>query len=436
MKNRDRTTRISYIVEAAFEYFISLFVTGTMLGYLLDTLGFSDAVQGVICTVATFTCGAQLFALVVNNQRRKRFVVIGHLINQLCFVSLYLLPVFKLSPNAKSTILVVLLVSGHLINNAINPSKITWLMSAVPNESRGSFTAIKEMISLSGGIAVSLIFGRIADTYRDPMGMPTGSYYVICSVALLLMTLIHTIMLLVSNEKRSSVPIQKISIGKTARKLSQNQTLIKVIGVGMMWNFASALSVSFFTSYQRDELAFSFTVIALITTIGSVCRIVVSPILGRIADKYSFATSMTISFFCASIAFLSIVFTTPQTRWIFLVYTCLYAFSMAGINSGIINLIYDYVSDGERAAAMGIKNALGGILAFFTSLLSGFILSVVQKNGGIHLFGFTLYAQQLLAFLSFTTTALLIIYMRKVIVPLRKVQEKTNVNQDESLNIH
>ena len=63
MKQKFTNGEVLYIIEAALEHFIALFVTGTMLGYILDTLGFSDAVQGIISTVATFTCGAQLFAL-------------------------------------------------------------------------------------------------------------------------------------------------------------------------------------------------------------------------------------------------------------------------------------------------------------------------------------------------------------------------------------
>ena len=134
MRKSDKVTRIAYIIEAGFEYFVSLFVTGTMLGYILDSLGFSDAAQGIISTVATFTCGAQLFALVWVGKRRKRMVTIGHIINQLCFVLLYLLPVFDFAPAVKTTVLMVLLFGGHIINNAINPAKIAWLMSSVPNQ--------------------------------------------------------------------------------------------------------------------------------------------------------------------------------------------------------------------------------------------------------------------------------------------------------------
>jgi MFS family permease len=195
-----------------------------------------------------------------------------------------------------------------------------------------------------------------------------------------------------------------------------------------MWNVASALSISFFSSYLREELAFPFTVISIFTIVGSLSRILLSPILGRIADKYSFSFSMTIAFVLAAFGFLAIVFTSPETKWLYIAYSCLNGFAMAGINSGVINFVYDYVEPADRAAAMGTKNALGGILAFLTALLSGSILSDIQSAGGIELFGITIYAQQFLALLSFFATVLLIIYMRVVIAPMKRVS-----NSEQSL---
>ena len=420
MQDKNKITRISYIIEAGFEYFISLFVTGTMLGYLLDSLGFSDALQGIISTVATFTCGAQLFAIVLKGRKKKRIVTLLHSINQLAFVLIYFLPIFNFSSNVKTLLLMLFLFAGHILNNAVSPAKITWLMSSVAYESRGKFTATKEMISLAGGIMVSLLFGRIADVYRDIDGMPTRPYYVICAIALFVMMLIHTASLLISEEK--PVDEKRTEIRKTIGSLVKNRDLLKIIGVGIIWNIASAFSVSFLASYLREELAFSFTVIAVMSTLGSIVRIVASPFFGRFADKYSFANSMTLAFASVAVAFLGIVFTAPGTRWIYLVYVCIHAFAMAGINSGVINLIYDYVAPSDRAVAMGVKNALGGIIAFLVALVAGFILSAIQEADGIVILGIRLYAQQFLAFISFAITLLLIVYMRLVISPLKKIK--------------
>ena len=106
-----------------------------------------------------------------------------------------------------------------------------------------------------------------------------------------------------------------------------------------------------------------------------------------------------------------------------MVYACFYGFAMAGINSGVMNLVYDYVEPGDRATALGVKNSIGGILAFFTALLSGAIMSAVQERGGIHIFGYLLYPQQLLALLSCAVSVALIFYMRAVIAPLGRASD-------------
>ena len=428
LKNAERTTRIAYIIEAGFEYFVSLFVTGTFLGYILDALGFNDAMQGIISTVATFTCGAQLFALVLTNKKVKKIVTIGHLINQLCFVLLYLLPIFDFSANIKTVVLIVLLFSGHIINNAINPAKITMLMASVEDKKRGSFTAIKEMVSLAGGMAVSIALGRVADIYRDADGLPTTPYYIICCVALVLMMAIHITSLLVSTEKpmpeRPPVPVLK-----TVKRLATNADLMNVVCVGVIWNIASGFSASFLTSYVREELAFTFTTITIISALSSICRIAVSPFMGKLADKKSFSYTMTLCFVLAGIGFLGNCFTMPETRWLHLIYICLHSIAMAGINSGIINLVYDYVKPEERAVAMGVQNALGGILGFVAALIGGVILASIQSNGGFDFFGINIYAQQVLSAITVVFVIGLVFYMRIIIAPMKRVAYSATENE-------
>lgn len=401
-----------------------------MLGYLLDTVGFSDSLQGILGTISSFACGAQLFALFMSGKKVKRMCAIGGMINQASFVILYLFPLTSISPNLKTTLLVILLLLGHIINNAVRPSTLTMYMDSVPTASRGSFTAVKEMISLAGGIVVSIVMGRIADTFRSADGLPTKEYYVICAVALAIMTLLHFASVVAATEK----PVKegaKVPLKETMKRIARNKNFIKVVVAGLLWNVASALSASFFASYLREELAFSFTVIALLSTVSSIARILASPILGRIADKYSFATSMTIAFGLAGLGFLAMVFTSPETRWLYIGYACFIGFAMAGINSGVINFVYDYVEHQDRASAMGVKSALGGFLAFFTALFSGAIMSAIQKNGGFNILGANLYAQQVLSALSCVAVVILIVYMRLVIAPLKRVEEIENALSEQ-----
>ena len=418
-----RTTRVAFIIEAAFEYFVALFVTGTFLVYILDAIGLSDAIKGIISAGATFACSAQLFALFLSGRRVKKIVTVGHTINQLSFTALYFLPIFDLTPGAKTATLLAFFFIGHIINNAVNPAKIAWLMASVSNHKRGAFTAKKEMISLAGGMVVSLSLGRIADTFCSEAGAPTSTYYIICGIALFVLMSIHTVTLIVSTEAPLD-EVQRLPIGKVAKRLVTNKDLIKVSLVGIIWNFASGISTGFFASYSLKELSFSLTAIAAITTVGSLCRIAMSPIMGRIADKKSFSYSMTICYIIMVVAFAMQALSRPgELRWLHVVYVCLHGFATAGINSGVINLIYDYVKPEERSVALGVKNAVGGFVGFFAALIGGALLSVIQAKGGVHILGTSVYAQQILACITISVILCLIVYMRIVVVPMKRIED-------------
>ena len=419
LKRSEKRSRVAYIGEAGFEYFISLFVTSTFLTYLMIDLGIPDAWTGVLANVATFANALQLLALCVRRTRVKRLTTVLHIINQLAFSALYLLPISStLSPNLKTALFVLLLMLGYFISAAISPIKLNWMMEAVPDRMRGRFTATKEMISLLGGMILSLGLGRLADSFKARGELST--YWRIGCIAMLVLTLLHTVTLLLVDESQAPERDRE-PIGERLLLILKNRTLVKVISVGVIWSIASSLSASFFAVYAQKDLAFTLTTITVIGIVGSLARIIVSPFLGRLADKTSFAFSMTLCFGTMVLAFLFMVFAAPGVmRWAYLGYIILHSAAMGGINSGSINLIFDYVTPKQRTAALGIKNAISGFLAFLFSIIGGRILACIQANGGIRIFGVCLYAQQFLALLSVVIIFLLMLYTRFVVSPLQR----------------
>ena len=415
-----KVTRVAFVAEEALNYFFSFFVTSTFLGYILSALGFTDATQGIINTIATLSCGAQIFSFMISGKRVKKTVLFAMLFNQIAFTALYLLPIFDFSPSARSVIFVCLLIFGNLINNAVSPARLVWLTKSVDLEKRGTFTAVKEMISLLGGVVISLFLGRIADAYRGVDGAPTTTYYIICLSALIVMTVLHTVTILVCAEDEGDE--EKISVKKSVKSIFENKNIPKIMPLAILWQIALALSTPFYASYLREDLSLSFTLITVITTVGLVARIVASPLMGRLADKKSFTFSMMTCALLQGVAYLGVVFTAPgATRWFYLVYACFSGFAMAGMNSGFFNLIYDFVRAEDRSVAVGLQSAIGGIVGFLTALVSSRILEGIQNAGGITVFGVNLCAQQVLSALSLVVEMLLFLYMAKVIVPMKKL---------------
>ncbi|MBO5010176.1 MAG: MFS transporter [Clostridia bacterium] len=432
MENKRKIMRVAFVAEESLNYFISIFVTSTFLGYLLAALGFNDATQGIINNVATLSCGAQIFALFLSGRKAKRTVTFAMLFSQIAFIAVYLLPISNFSSGAKSLLFVIFLVAGNLVTNAVLPARMVWLMRSVDDEKRGRFTAVKEMISLAGGVIVSMLLGNIADTYRDSLGNPTAEYYTICLVALIIMTVMHTVSLAVCHE--DEVESEKISVKDSAKSLLKNKSIAKIMVIDILWQISLGLSTPFYPSYLRQELSMSFTVITIITTLGLISRLILSPLMGKIADKKSFTYSIMLCLVMQGIAFVGVIFTAPGwTKWFYVIYSCFYGFAMAGMNSGSLNLVYDFVSPEDRTVAIGVKAAVGGFAGFGSALVSGYMLEQIQQSGGVTIFGVNLYAQQVLSFASLIVVILAYVYINQVVRKMKSVKSDLTLSSSSEM---
>ena len=64
-------SRLMYILEAAFEYFISLLVTGTYLAKITSSLGISDSLTGILTAFVSLGCGFQIIALFLAHKKSR-----------------------------------------------------------------------------------------------------------------------------------------------------------------------------------------------------------------------------------------------------------------------------------------------------------------------------------------------------------------------------
>ena len=342
------------------------------------------------------------------------------------FVLIYLLPLLPLPSTLKTVLFFIFLIVGHLLNNVINAPKINWLMRSVPDGIRGKFTARKEMISLLAGMPLSLGLGLVADNMLRAGNIE--AYYLICTIALAVLVVLHTVTLLISTEEPLPDDIKPVSPMKAFRDVLAVPSVTKVMAVGVLWQIANAFSAGFLSVYLQTEtekggLGFNLTWVMIFTVIGAACRMAASPIFGRLADKISFTRSMAVGLMIAGFGFLLVAFAFPQTRYLYLVYLCLHSIGMATINSGSINLIFDFVPLATRQAAMGIKNAIGGVCAFLASLLGGLLVDKLDLSA-VQPFGLSISVPQLLALGSVVLIVGLLVYIKLVVLPLQKRKEE------------
>jgi len=224
-------------------------------------------------------------------------------------------------------------------------------------------------------------------------------------------------------EDKPCTPRVNVKLKDTLKGLMGDKAVRRMVLVCVIWHVASSCAVPFYGAYQLNELGFSMRFVSVLSIIYSVVRIAASPLLGRYADKKSFAHMSFICFLIVGAGFLVNIFTVPANgKVMFTAYYCLYAIAMGGINGALTNLVFENVKGDNRRDALAINAALGGIAGFATTCLMSPVVAHIQSNGNT-LFGVNMYAAQFCSAAAFVLIAGLAVYMRLVVIPGREKKE-------------
>ena len=423
-----KKSRLLYIIEATLEYFISMAFTEVYICRLTAFLGFSDSMTGILTGFVSLGATFQILALFIGKERNvKGMVTAGHIISQLFFCLCYFIPYFSIAEELKIVLFIGILLSAYLIHNAIHPFKIAWYMSLVDNKKRGRFTATKEIVSLISGMAFSYLLGWIVDSNTIGGEVQTVAFLII-GLMLVGFTVFHSITLVFSKEKKETVYNKKTSAIELG-KILLDKKLLLIIPISIIWSFATHISRPFMGTYQKTELGFTAQISSIIIIVASFTRALISRPFGKFADKYTFTNMLIVCMGIEAVAFIVMALATPvlHTEFLYVIFYVLYSVGMAGINSATINLYYDYVDKDKITRALAIKTSVAGIIGFIATLLASPVVSAIQANDN-QIFGMTIYAQQLLSFLSSLIIVGIILYLIFVV-------KKANKNKDAEMKM-
>ena len=407
-----KRSRILYIIEAAVEYFISILVAGGFLATLTKELGINDSLTGILSSIISLGCLFQLLSIFIRRTKVKSFVIIFSIINQLLFTLLYVIPLTNLTTKLKSILFIIIIFSAYLIYNFIHPKKINWLMSLVEDENRGNFTANKEIVSLLSGILFSFGMGTVIDYFTEKGEIRIS--FIVSAIVIFVLMVLHSLTMIFSVEKVEAKTTQNFK--QIINELLKNQSILRVSVLFILYYISTYSSVPFYGTYQIGELGLNLKFVSAITICGSISRILVSKFWGKYADRKSFAAMIEKCFIFMAISQICVIFAVPATgKAMFILYNVFHGIALGGINSALINLIFDYVPQEKRADSLAITQALAGFTGFLTTLCISPLVSYVQKNGNT-IFGLPIYAQQLITTIALIFTVVAIFYTRVVFI--------------------
>lgn len=402
-----------HIIQAALEYLIAILVGGSFLATLTKELGFSDSLTGILSSVISLGCLFQMLSVFFRRRHYKSFVLILSIVNQLLFLLLYAIPLFDIPSSVKTGLFVVFIFTAYLIYNMAHPRKINWLMSLVDDRYRGLFTANKEIVSLITGMIFTYVMGSVVDHFSAHNNLRTS--FIISGIVIFVLMLLHTVIMLLTPEP--DIPdTPKKSVFQSIRELAGNPNIIHVTAIFVLYYISTYVATPFYSTYLIGELGFNLKLISIFGIISSITRILVSRFWGAYADKTSFTIMIQKCLMILGIGYCLMILATPATgHLMYLLYCLFHGAALGGINSALINLIYDYVAIEKRADSLAVCQAASGLSGFLATLAASTLVSYIQ-NSGNHFLGIPLYAQQLVSLISALVVFGAILYIKLIIL--------------------
>lgn len=409
-----RRSRVAYMLQATFEYLISIMVTDAFLSKLLTSLGASDSVIGIVSSFISLAFLFQLLSIFLNKhiKNTKRMSLLFNTLSQCLFLLIYFIPFLPIGKTLKISAAVSMVLLAYASQYLISPVLFRWANSYVSPQKRGVFGALKEMLSLVCGMGFSLAIGAIIDRY-EAGGNLMGGFLFIAIVMLVFNVCNFVSILLIKKEERTEIEENK-SWNDIFQNTLKNAKFRNVVILTSVSDIAKYMTIGFMGTFKINDLMMSLSLVQIINIVANGIRMAVSIPIGRYSDKRNYAKGLELGYCLLALAFLSNIFCAQSSWWLVILFTVLYNASFAGTNANTFNIIYSCVPQDYFVPAMALRSSISGICGFLSSLVGSAILAYIQGNGN-SLFGISVYGQQVLSLISFLLICVAICFDRLVV---------------------
>lgn len=413
---------------------------GTFLVSLMLSVNIPDATIGVITSMASFAALFQLFTMQKINRLKKRKLFVSLCVLQKLFLALiFFIPLMSLENHTAQ----FLIIAGYFFAQACTqigtPATQDWIATLVPMELRGRYFSRKDAIAVFVTVTTMLIAGVIMDKTAGPL-QHIG--FLINGSLILILVILNFWAFSCMKEPRHArlnafgqemhghlarknkedAPARQKGVLKTEiLEAFRNPDFRKAFWTNILWLTAFYTSSPFNTSYQIKDLSLPFTFIMVVGFFGNLIRIAITPMVGRMGDRYGMACIYKYSLVGILLNFAFMALSVPSNAYPMTIAATIFSaigWSFAGI--GLFGIQLELINEEKRTLQLSILSSIGGVYGFLVSFLAGRLLSHLQHTPLI-LAGRPLYAQQITNTLGVLFLTALILYT-KFVVQKRETQ--------------
>ena len=286
--------------------------TTAMIG-LANQLRAGDLAFGVLNGIPQAAALLQIpFSLLVNrtHQRKKYMLTLG-LFSRALWLLFGLIPLIVPTDPAWLPLwtLIFLLGISSCCSAVINVCWFPWFSDLAPNEIRGRWLSIRDMIVAVCNLAFGLLVARLLDT------LPLDRRYVIIFLIGGLVGMLDMLCFGFCEEKYTA-PARKLRLGGMLREVLQNRPFLRLIIMWTAWCFTSNMCGPYLARYSVNDMELSFTQMMIFSTAAaSVATVLVMNRWGKALNQFGCRSVMLVAGIAASVTDGFYLLSVPGSVW-------------------------------------------------------------------------------------------------------------------------
>jgi MFS transporter, DHA1 family, inner membrane transport protein len=182
----------------------------------------------------------------------------------------------------------------------------------------------------------------------------------------------------------------KPDVRKVLRDMFNNKSQLMALSLSAFLMLGHFLIIPFINPYLEFNLGYSKSQTPMVYMVGGACTLVMSPILGRMTDRFGKLQVFVVSVLLSLIP-IFLITNMPVIAFIYVlpVYACWFVFS-TGRNIPAQAMISTVVESSQRGQFMSFNSSFQQLFTGFASLISGLIVTE-GKNGQISNYNYVGY---------------------------------------------
>ncbi|WP_097014048.1 MFS transporter [Anaerocolumna aminovalerica] len=359
---------------------ISLLTTGTFLVGYLSYLGASERYIAIIGAIPQLGCILQMFSPYIFEKlkHRKLLICICCFLFRFSVGTIIFVPYVLHKKVSQLMVIMIIYSFAYLAAGFVTPGLNNWNMSITPVRGRGRFLAIKDITSMFGVAAASLMIGRMLDYYKVNNKYLTG--FTIIFLLALVISILDFMLLSGIGEPINIQQVHNSSLFQMISRPLKDLHFRKVIFFLSIWYFAIHFSVSFISIYMVNSLELSYSFISVVGVLGNIFGMVSIYLWGSLADKTSWNFLLKTSGIIIAFCYMGWAFVTVNNALILVpVFQILLTGSNGAFNMAAVNIQYAYGPESGKTAYLGVTQSIAYVTGFFGGIL-GAAASQLLKN--------------------------------------------------------